>query len=150
MATSYAPNIVSDGIVNCWDAGSRRSYPGTGSTWYDVAGGYNGTLENGDDGTLNFDPANGGSLLFDRSDDYINCGNVTEIDGSSTMSYCIWAKLNVMDSGETYIAKWDYGSDQGCFSMQTESIGGIWSYEYLWPMNSMMVVAIMWIQQTLR
>ncbi len=41
MATSYAPNIVSDGIIGCWDAAGKRSYPGTGTTWYDVVGGVN-------------------------------------------------------------------------------------------------------------
>ena len=125
MATSYAPNIVTDGLVACWDAAGKRSYPGTGTTWYDLAGGYNGTLENGDDGSLTFDPAKGGSLNFDGTDDYINCGNVTEIDSSSTMSYCMWAKLDAVTGSNTYIAKWKYSSPrQGCFSMQTEDVGG--------------------------
>ena len=72
MATSYAPNIVSDGIVNCWDAGSRRSYPGTGSTWTDVIGGQVGVLEN----DVEFRPEKGGYFAFDETDEYVNLGHV--------------------------------------------------------------------------
>ncbi len=32
------PHIVTDGLVFAVDAGSERSYPGTGSTWYDLSG----------------------------------------------------------------------------------------------------------------
>ena len=46
MGTSYNTNIVTDGLVGCWDAGNRRSYPGAGATWTDLAGGNNGTLTN--------------------------------------------------------------------------------------------------------
>ena len=72
MATSYAPNIVSNGIVFCIDAGSRRSYPGTGSTWTDVIGGNNATLVH----SPPFHNANGGYFEFDGSNDYVNIGHV--------------------------------------------------------------------------
>ena len=63
---------ISDGIIACWDAGGKRSYPGTGTTWYDVVGGQNGTLVNGSDGSLTFNYAHGGYIEdFDGSDDYI-------------------------------------------------------------------------------
>jgi|TARA_R110002124_G_scaffold4830_2_gene30322 hypothetical protein len=32
------PDIVQDGLVAVFDAGSTRSYPGTGSTWYNLIG----------------------------------------------------------------------------------------------------------------
>ncbi len=32
------PHIVTDGLVLSLDAGSERSYPGTGTTWYDLSG----------------------------------------------------------------------------------------------------------------
>ena len=69
------PMVVSDGIVGCWDAAGKRSYPGTGTTWYDVVGGNNGTLENESGGGLSFDSANGGSIVFDGTDDYVEIAN---------------------------------------------------------------------------
>ncbi len=51
MGTVYNTNVVSDGLVSCWDAANKRSYPGTGTTWTDVVGGNNATLTNtGGDG----------------------------------------------------------------------------------------------------
>lgn len=38
MSISYNPGIVTNGLVQCLDAGNPRSYPGTGTTWYDVSG----------------------------------------------------------------------------------------------------------------
>ena len=41
------PDIVTDGLVFAVDAGSTRSYPGTGTTWYKFSGSANGALNNG-------------------------------------------------------------------------------------------------------
>ena len=38
MAFFRGPNIVTDGLVLALDAASKRSYPGTGTTWYDLSG----------------------------------------------------------------------------------------------------------------
>jgi hypothetical protein len=66
MGTSYNPRIVTDGLVLCLDAANKRSYPGSGSTWTDLtANKYNGALTNGP----TFNSANGGSLIFDGTDD---------------------------------------------------------------------------------
>ena len=55
------------GPVMCLDAGSRISYPGSGTTWTDLSGnGNTGTLVNGP----TYSSANSGSLLFDGSNDY--------------------------------------------------------------------------------
>ena len=35
---SHSPRIATDGLVLCLDAGNVRSYPGSGSTWYDLSG----------------------------------------------------------------------------------------------------------------
>ena len=66
MGTSYNPRIVTDGLVLCLDAANKRSYPGAGNTWTDLtANKYNGALTNGP----TFNSANGGSLIFDGTDD---------------------------------------------------------------------------------
>ena len=48
MALSHSPKIVTDGLVLCLDAANRKSYPGSGTTWFDLSGrGNHGTLING-------------------------------------------------------------------------------------------------------
>lgn len=68
MSFAHSPKIVTNGLVLALDAGNIKSYPGTGTTWFDKSGnGYNGTLTNGP----TFSSANGGSIVFDGVDDKI-------------------------------------------------------------------------------
>ena len=61
---------VTNGLLLYWDAGNLDSYPGTGTTIYDLSGnGNNGTLVNG----VGYNQVNGGVLTFDGVDDYVAC-----------------------------------------------------------------------------
>lgn len=45
MAQNYGPKIITDGLILSLDAADINSYPGSGTTWYDVSGNnYNFTL----------------------------------------------------------------------------------------------------------
>ena len=60
------PDIVQDGLVAVFDAGSTRSYPGTGTVWYNLIGTVNGTLSASSIGTTT-----AGTMTFDGIDDII-------------------------------------------------------------------------------
>jgi len=61
--------IVTSGLILCLDAANRKSYPGSGTTWTDLSGrGNTGTLVGG----TGYNSANGGSLTFDGTDDFVN------------------------------------------------------------------------------
>jgi len=69
MAYHNNPRIVTDGLVLCLDANAKRSYPGTGTTWYNLVDTSNtATLAGG----VTFNSA--GYFTYDGSDDwsYIN------------------------------------------------------------------------------
>jgi hypothetical protein len=70
MATQYANGkIVTLGLVLALDAADRNSYVSGSTVWNDVSGnGYNGILTNGP----TFDSNNGGSIVFDGSNDYVS------------------------------------------------------------------------------
>ena len=38
MSYSNGPQIVTNGLALCLDAGNDKSYPGSGNTWYDISG----------------------------------------------------------------------------------------------------------------
>lgn len=38
MGLSHSPLITTDGLISCLDAANARSYPGSGTTWYDLSG----------------------------------------------------------------------------------------------------------------
>lgn len=62
MATFYNPKTVTGGLVLALDAANTKSYPGSGSTWFDISGyGHNATLFNSPtyaNGRFAFDGAN--------------------------------------------------------------------------------------------
>ncbi len=60
------PDIVQNGLVAVFDAGSTRSYPGTGTVWYNLIGTVNGTLSASSIGTTT-----AGTMTFDGVDDII-------------------------------------------------------------------------------
>lgn len=64
MAFHYNPKIVTDGLQLCLDAMNPKSYPGTGSEWYDLSGNnYHMSLKNSlgitNDGNLSYFSLNG-------------------------------------------------------------------------------------------
>jgi hypothetical protein len=59
-------SIVTDGLISNLDAGFTPSYPRSNTTWYDVGQTNNGTLINGP----TFDSSDGGSIVFDGTNDY--------------------------------------------------------------------------------
>ena len=70
MAFNFSPKVITDGLVLYLDAANSISYPRSGTTWSDISrGGNNGTLVNGP----TFDSSNGGSIVFDGTNDYIEC-----------------------------------------------------------------------------
>ena len=63
----WPTDIVTNGLVLFLDANNTNSYPGSGTSWYDLSGNSNsGTLINGP----TFSSTNGGSIVFDGTNDY--------------------------------------------------------------------------------
>ena len=91
MGAVASTNVVTDGLVACWDAANRRSYPGAGTTWTDVVGGNEGTLENMDTG--GFDSQKGGVIEFDGTDESVDPGsNLILPDGRNPFTISLWLK----------------------------------------------------------
>jgi hypothetical protein len=93
--TSYPDirnGIVTSGLVLNLDAAQTASYPGSGTTWTDLSGnGNNGTLISGP----TFDSANGGSIVFDGSNDYVLVNSNASIPyGSTARTVSIWFYTN--------------------------------------------------------
>jgi hypothetical protein len=76
--------IVSNGLILNLDAAQLRSYPTSGTTWTDLSGnGYNTTLVNGP----TFNSANGGSIVFDGTNDYAITASITNFKSISGWIY---------------------------------------------------------------
>ena len=89
MGISYNPRIVTDGLVLALDAGNTKSYPGSGTTWTDLSGNSNtGTLQN----SPTYSSANGGSLVFNGTNNYISLTSTIIADTPS--SFFAWVYRN--------------------------------------------------------
>ena len=83
MAGTVAPNIVTDGLVLYLDAANTKSYVSGSTTWIDIAARNNGTLVNGP----TFNGANGGSIVFDGINDYVDFGINPQINAINTYTF---------------------------------------------------------------
>jgi len=99
MALSHSPKIVTDGLVLCLDAGDGKSYGGSGTTWTDRSGnGNHGTLTNGPTYSSN----NGGSLVFDGSNDYVGYDVDDLFNDTQNFSIEYFIKINNTTSNLLY------------------------------------------------
>jgi hypothetical protein len=118
----YEP-IVSNGLVLNLDAGFTPSYTSSGTTWYDLSySGNNGTLTNGP----TFSSANGGSIVFDGTNDYVITPNSTTLNITSAITLESWIK-------STALANVSHGD--GIISKGTSSDGNSGVYETLTVQN---------------
>ena len=116
--------IVTDGLILNVDAGFTPSYPKNGTTWYDLSGnGNNGTLTNGP----TFSNNNGGTIVFDGTDDYIRLGTDISLTGEFTMTCFFKKDTNSQrsflgrESGAGSGTKIIFLSDNNIFFRMTES-----------------------------
>ena len=82
-----AQNVLTYGLITSYDAGNPISYPGTGTTWYDLTG-------NGNNGTLYNSPTySNGEISFDGVDDYMQANILNKLlDGDPNFSVEFFVK----------------------------------------------------------
>ena len=86
-----AAGIVTNGLVLHLDAGDPASYPGSGTTWTDLSGNArNGTLTPSTGGP-GFDSANGGSITFDGTNDFVQCSGSLTLTAAT---FIVWIRRN--------------------------------------------------------
>ena len=90
MAGRIASKVIIDGLVLYLDAANPKSYVSGSTTWNDMSRrDNNGTLVNGP----TFNSANGGSIVFDGVNDYVDLSNFT-INLSLPFTISFWSFLN--------------------------------------------------------
>lgn len=86
MSLIFLPRVVSDGLIFSADAANHKSYPGSGTTWYDLTqNNYNATLVG-----PTFTSGNSGGFEFDGINDYVKLDQVpTTVLSSFTWQFII-------------------------------------------------------------
>jgi hypothetical protein len=83
MALAHSPSITTKGLVLYLDAANSKSYPGSGTTFYDIASNNHTTLA----GSPAFSNSNNGYLTFDGSTNY---GTVANNPVGAAYSKMVW------------------------------------------------------------
>ena len=112
MACNAGPDIIEDGLVLCLDAANINSYPKSGTTWSDLAGSNDGTLTNMD--ASNFSAANGGSLVFDGTNDEVLISSsdfsVFSLTATQGVTVSCWVKLDSSTESRRMLSSSDSSS----------------------------------------
>ena len=141
MGVFSGPNVVDNNLVLYLDAANTQSYTGSGTTWTDLSGeGNNGTLTDGP----TFSSDNGGSIVFDGTNDQIDCGSSDNFAfGTGDFTIEFWCNpdtlstrcmISISSTGtnnttnwqfryDTSKVKWLYSSSSGIISNSTVSAG---------------------------
>lgn len=91
MSGNISTNIITDGLVFYVDAANNKSIISGDTTWNDLTSNNNGTLTNGP----TFDSTDGGSIVFDGTDDYVNIDDVlSQVLNNTTGTISSWVKLD--------------------------------------------------------
>jgi hypothetical protein len=119
MAFNYSPKIVTDGLVLYLDAANQYSYVSGSTSWNDISrSGNNGTLTNGP----TYNSANGGSIVFDGTNDYVTIPYQLSLRLSSQGTLNVWCYPTTLSQGQF----------AGLLGMTTSGTGGGQSYYLHW------------------
>jgi len=135
MSLGHGASIVRNGLVLYLDAANQKSYPGSGTAWYDLSGnGKNSTLTNGP-------TYDGQSIVFDGIDDY-SSSNLTGITNFGAITINVWFYSNVSTNSclintlpfvlhfrgaGFYLRSSDGVTDSGYLGWQTAPAGSVWN-----------------------
>tara|TARA_R110002072_G_scaffold1455_1_gene12158 strand:- start:2351 stop:3022 length:672 start_codon:yes stop_codon:yes gene_type:complete len=132
MSVKSNIGVVTDGLVFYADAGNGNSYPGSGTTWTDLAGSDDGTLTNGP----LFDSNNGGSIDFDGTNDYAEISGTQNLNfpistNSATFSIFLkfhsvgsWTGLFNKNRSSSWIGLWMSSASKAVFGAPSSNLQG--------------------------
>ena len=98
MSYHNNPRIVTDGLALCLDANAKRSYPGTGTTWYDLTA----NQQNGSLSAPTFNSA--GYFDFDGTDDVVGPNTFDYDDSGGAFTVCAWVNPDSLSTASSYSA----------------------------------------------
>lgn len=90
-----APRLVKNSLILHLDPGSKASYPGTGTVWYDLSG------RNNNFNILASAYNSTGPKYMDFNGSYGMAKNTTDIRLSGNVTYCLWTRVKALGDWRT-------------------------------------------------
>lgn len=106
MGTFYNPKIITDGLVLHLDAGNKKSYPGSGTTWYDLSKNKN-SLNMVNSGSVTYNSS--GYFSTGSTGYFYKTGNVNIPTGNSNYTMEVWCRRSSFTTARGIIAIGGFG-----------------------------------------
>lgn len=119
MALHHNPRIVTSGLVLALDAGDVNSYPGSGTTWYDVSGNnFDATLVNGPSfaGT-----GPGTSFTFDGANDFGRISHNSILKPTQGISFEAFVTIASLDSAYRWVIRCGWAGSPYFFGINSNN-----------------------------
>lgn len=124
-------NIITKGLLLRLDSGIKESYPGSGVAWNNLnKGELDGTLLNG----VAYNTGNGGTLVFDGINDYVDCGTSSGFNFLTELTVSCWFFLSENATyNQNIVDMWDWPQNKRAyaFGIEGQYITGNVSYDGL-------------------
>jgi hypothetical protein len=129
------PGQLPQGMVLLLDAGDTNSYPGSGSTWYDLSGYDNDGFLSG----ATYSSDDGGTMVFDGVNDAINFSNPVEIPiGNDPYTISVWFNSDEMPSIRGFIGWGAFGNVNQVNAWRLQNFGGgVTGFVHYWWGNDL-------------
>jgi hypothetical protein len=151
MAVGYNTSVATSGLVLALDAANPKSYPGSGTTWYDISGsGNHAVVENGsptwgNTGTFAGGAFNLNSANFKTANTYGGLSTFTVETWFQPTSYTANSASVIADFYPSFV-NFKIGYDGGNL-MSAGIYNGVWLYvnsNFAVPLNIWTYVAFTW------
>jgi hypothetical protein len=117
MGLLHSPSIVMDGLVVCLDAANLKSYPGSGTTWFDLSG-------NGNHFTLFNSPVfSNNKATFDGTNQYARSSSNIDFTALSSITTMIFSRTTATTGGMMFEHTANWNSNVGGFGLAPHSNG---------------------------
>lgn len=94
--------VITEGLVSLYDSSNPVSYPGSGTTLFNLSTSGDATLENG----VTFDNADSGALVLYGTDDYLSLPAFSP--ALESFSFMGWFKINTTSANQCFFAIGEY------------------------------------------
>lgn len=119
MSLHHSPRIVTSGLTTLLDAANIKSYPGSGTSWYDISSfKQTGTLVN----SPTYETTNGGRFNFNASsNNYVTIPHnaTTQATASITLNIFVY-KTDWSTTSERFFSK----TQSGSYALTSDSVAG--------------------------
>ena len=127
VVISVVAPVESSGLMLYLDAASSTSYPGTGTTWYDLTSNHNDvTMQNS--GSISYSSGGGGYFSTGSTGWFSNASTTNLPTGNSPYTFSAWIQLASSWGNQGIMSIGPFGSGNQANALRTDGTNAYYNY----------------------